>query len=113
MGHFARRCKGSLEFNVTEKVQIRLPGWERLEILVAKTGSYDSNMGSFDGEGQGLLQMFLGEALRRGEGQEKLDERDGRGEGLDFYQCPMCHPLLRVGRISCRDFSSGKIPLSG
>ncbi|XDV48142.1 hypothetical protein PO909_017608 [Leuciscus waleckii] len=76
------RCRGKLErlteCNVTEKVQIRLPGWERLEILVAKTGSYDSNMGSFDGEGQGLLQMFLGEALRRGEDQEKLDElREG------------------------------------
>ncbi|CAM4570936.1 unnamed protein product [Leuciscus chuanchicus] len=70
------RCRGKLErlteCDVTEKVQIRLPGWERLEILVAETGSYDWNMGSFDGEGQGLLQMFLGEALRRGGGSREV-----------------------------------------
>ncbi|XDV33499.1 hypothetical protein PO909_003895 [Leuciscus waleckii] len=48
--------------------------------LSCKGRSYDSNMCSLDGEGQGLLQMFLGEALRRGEDQEKLDElREGFG----------------------------------
>ncbi|CAM4584307.1 unnamed protein product [Leuciscus chuanchicus] len=67
-------------------------------------------------EGQGLLQMFLGEALderNRLRREDELSWMREETEGLDFYQCPMCRPLLRVGRISCRDFSSGKIPLSG
>ena len=84
--------------------------------MASKREIYDSNMRSFDREGQGLLQMFLGEALpggraAAGDESERAGEESEETEGLDFYQCPMYRPLLHVGRISGRDFSSGKIPL--
>ncbi|CAM4735442.1 unnamed protein product [Leuciscus chuanchicus] len=68
----AGSLKGSL--NVTLPRKFRFVSREGRG---CKGRSYDSNMCSFDREGQGLLQMFLGEALRRGE------EEEGHEDGED------------------------------
>ena len=59
--------------------------------LVAKNGSYDSNMCSSEEKAQSLprgsWRSVAGEERRRSE-RSKREERE-ETEGLDFYQCPM------------------------
>ncbi|CAM4674669.1 unnamed protein product [Leuciscus chuanchicus] len=90
----------------TEKLYPYFSPGRNDEGLCCKGRSYDSNMCSLDGEGQGLLQMFLGEALRRGEegpkswklSWKKENEREGFGL-LSVSQVPS-PPSCRTNQLS-------------
>ena len=77
--------------------------------LVAKNGSYDSNMCLSEGEGRSLFRCSLEKRCARE--KRKKGEREEETEGLDFYQCPVSsvpHPLFRGGRIILEHFEREK-----